>query len=333
MTDQDARSFRAAHSPVRPAGPRFLFVLLPGYGVTDVALATEALDAANRDGGDFRWRILTVTGAGVPSRSGLTLAVDGGVEPVFPNDTLLLCGGPQLVRQSSPALAPWLGKAVAHGAAVGAIGSGGSVLAEAGLLEDIPIATHWAMADPMRERLPRPQVTDAVFHFGPRRITCAGGVTTLDMMLALIAAAQGRNCAHAAAAALTCAHIRGPDAPQMLSTACRHARRSPALIAAIKVMEATLDDPLPAQAVAEKVGLSCRHLERLFSTHLGQTPKRFQDGLRLDHGRRLIQQTDLGVAEISVACGFRTQSHFARLYRRRFGVTPSADRGLAPVVA
>jgi len=42
--------------------------------------------------------------------------------------------------------------------------------------------------------------------------------------------------------------------------------------------------------------------------------------------RRLLQQTQMSLVEVSVACGFESASYFSRAYRTRFGVTPSGDR-------
>jgi AraC family carnitine catabolism transcriptional activator len=39
-----------------------------------------------------------------------------------------------------------------------------------------------------------------------------------------------------------------------------------------------------------------------------------------------VQQTDLPLTEIALACGFASLAVFSRTYRRRFGVAPSRDR-------
>lgn len=328
MTDQDTRSIRHAAHVAEQEKKRFLFVLLPDFAAADVALATEALSEANAGGSQFSWRVLTETGAPVASRSGLGMAVDGGLEPVSRHDTILLCGAPRLAAPASVTLLGWLRRAASHGGTIGAIGGASGVLAQAGLTGDAPVAAHWATASAMRECFPDTDVAETVFHLAPRRMTCAGGMATLDMMLALIAKADGSSRAHETAATLACAHLRASDSGQVVSTSCRHARRHPALLKAIAAMEASLDAPRPANDIARDVGVSCRQLERLFSTHLGQPPKRFHDGLRLDRGRQLMQQTDLSIAEISAACGFNSSRHFSKHYHRRFGVLPSVDRGV-----
>ena len=67
------------------------------------------------------------------------------------------------------------------------------------------------------------------------------------------------------------------------------------------------------------ISVTRRQLERLFSTHLHDTPARFYVGVRLDRARELLQQTDMGILAVGVACGFSSSSHFSRAYRARFG--------------
>jgi transcriptional regulator GlxA family with amidase domain len=43
----------------------------------------------------------------------------------------------------------------------------------------------------------------------------------------------------------------------------------------------------------------------------------------------MLRQTELSVAEIAIACGFVSLSHFAKAYRRQFSVSPRQDRQAA----
>jgi len=74
------------------------------------------------------------------------------------------------------------------------------------------------------------------------------------------------------------------------------------------------------------VSITRRQLERLFSATLNDTPTRFYQNLRLDRARELLQQTDMSITSVCVACGFESPSHFSRAYRARFGTSPRNDR-------
>jgi transcriptional regulator GlxA family with amidase domain len=100
----------------------------------------------------------------------------------------------------------------------------------------------------------------------------------------------------------------------------------PKLLKAIELLEAESEDAFNRDALADRVGLSGRQLERLFRKHIGTTPRMYHLRHRLQRARRLLRQTSLPVIEVALACGFTTASHFAKSYRDQFGVTPSSDR-------
>lgn len=95
---------------------------------------------------------------------------------------------------------------------------------------------------------------------------------------------------------------------------------------AVRILENRLESPPRACEVAAQVGVSTRQLERLLDRHLGTSPKRHAMELRFHKARNLIVQTEQSIAEITMASGFNTTSHFARVFRARFGVSPVAYR-------
>jgi len=85
---------------------------------------------------------------------------------------------------------------------------------------------------------------------------------------------------------------------------------------------------IPAGVYAETVTGVQHYTDRLFrfQRHLGTSPKRFIMETRLTRARNLLVQSDRSVTEVAVACGFRTSSTFAKVYRAQFGVSPIAQR-------
>ena len=91
-------------------------------------------------------------------------------------------------------------------------------------------------------------------------------------------------------------------------------------------MERNLEHLLPIGAVARRVDLSQRQLERLFKRHTGVTPVRYYLDVRLDRARGLVTQTELPITDVAIACGFTGGAQFARAYKTRFNIIPSRDR-------
>jgi AraC family transcriptional regulator len=66
----------------------------------------------------------------------------------------------------------------------------------------------------------------------------------------------------------------------------------------------------------------------MFKTSKGEPPHRYVQRLRVEKAKRLMGGTDMELAEIALACGFATQSHFSACFRKRTGFTPSAYRAV-----
>jgi AraC-like DNA-binding protein len=85
-------------------------------------------------------------------------------------------------------------------------------------------------------------------------------------------------------------------------------------------------DPLPLSEALRLAGMSKASFERQFPRYAGCTLTEFVNRVRLDHVRRLLLGGSEPVSAIAYAAGFNHLSHFNRLYRRTYGLTPSKDR-------
>ena len=79
-------------------------------------------------------------------------------------------------------------------------------------------------------------------------------------------------------------------------------------------------------ALGRAVGLSPSHLAECFSREVGQPPHAYLTELRLERARDLLRGSDLPITLIAQELGFGSSQHFARLFRRRMGRTPSDFR-------
>jgi AraC family transcriptional regulator of adaptative response / DNA-3-methyladenine glycosylase II len=95
---------------------------------------------------------------------------------------------------------------------------------------------------------------------------------------------------------------------------------------AIKILhrQDTLD--LNENQFANLLGISARHLRRIFLEEMGKTPKQLFFENRLNLARNLIIETRLPIAEISFAAGFRSVRRFNDSFKKRFKRKPSEIR-------
>jgi AraC family transcriptional regulator len=78
--------------------------------------------------------------------------------------------------------------------------------------------------------------------------------------------------------------------------------------------------------VAKEVGMSYYHFSRAFKQSMGYSPTNYIAERRVDRARKLLEETDLPIAEIALRAGFSNQSHFTTSFRKIAGVTPRAFR-------
>jgi len=159
-----------------------------------------------------------------------------------------------------------------------------------------------------------------------RVTTAAGMASTADVVLDTIVAPLGARFAQSVANVLLISGIRSSDALQPRSENDISALRQFKLEPVIAAMEQHLDEPLGTTRLAVISGLSVRQLERKFKSCLGQTPAAFYRSLRMRRARTMIEQSDLHVTEIAVACGFANFTSFSKNYAREYGISPSKRR-------
>lgn len=86
------------------------------------------------------------------------------------------------------------------------------------------------------------------------------------------------------------------------------------------------DTPFPWDALARRLGVSRRTLQRRSFGALGVGPSDVLTGMRLDRARELIPDASLTIGHIALACGFASQSHFSTAFKTEHGISPAAFR-------
>ena len=92
------------------------------------------------------------------------------------------------------------------------------------------------------------------------------------------------------------------------------------------IAEGALDDG-NVEALAKRLGVTSRHLRRLFTRHVGASPLAVAHTQRLHFAKRLIDQTALPMQAVSAAAGFGSVRRFNDTFRKTYGRTPRELRG------
>jgi AraC family transcriptional regulator len=95
---------------------------------------------------------------------------------------------------------------------------------------------------------------------------------------------------------------------------------------ALDYIQANLGSEIHLEDLARAVGLSPFHFAKLFKLSTGSTPHQYVLQRRLERATELLRSAELSLSEVALECGFADQSHFANVFRRFMGVTPSQFR-------
>jgi AraC family transcriptional regulator len=91
-------------------------------------------------------------------------------------------------------------------------------------------------------------------------------------------------------------------------------------------MRAALDEPFNLEHLAQQAELSVCHFSRSFKLATGLSPSRYFVQLRIEEAKRLLCETAHPVIDVALALGYRSPSHFAQVFRKLTGVSPTAYR-------
>ncbi len=308
---------------------QFVFLLTPMFSMMAFAAAIEPLRLANRVSRRtlYTWKLVSETGQPVECSNSTTVMVDSALDELPRDATIVVCTGFELDRAASRPVLTWLRREARRGVGLGAVCTGAFVLAKAGLLDGKRATIHWENHAAFTEEFPEVELSNLLYVEDDGIMTSAGGTSSADMMLHMIAREHGPDMGSLIADTLIHTPVRGDHDEQRLSVPARIGVRHPKLVQIIQTMEQSTEEPISPADLAKSVGMSTRQLERLFRRYLNRSPKRYYMELRLEKARNLLLQTDMSVINVALACGFTSPSHFSKCYRAHFNRTPYRERG------
>jgi AraC family carnitine catabolism transcriptional activator len=209
---------------------------------------------------------------------------------------------------------------------VGGVDTGAFALALAGVIGtgESPVVLHWEAVPAFQERFTSVPVLNQIYLVDDKRVHCAGGVATLDLILDLIASFRGEALANEVANALV--HTRRPSVTQQRSDGLLESDQSPLVGRLISLMEKNLDFPISLDDLADALGVSSRTLTRTCRRVLGESPMRLYLHIRLQAARSFLFYEESSIKDVANACGFSYPAVFSRAFKDKFGQTPREFR-------
>ncbi|MBR7197285.1 GlxA family transcriptional regulator [Pseudomonas sp. 14A] len=209
---------------------------------------------------------------------------------------------------------------------VAGICTGSFLLAQAGVLDNRRVTTHWAFAPALRRMHPSVNVEDdRIFIIDGPVWTSAGMTAGVDMALGMVEKDLGSEIARSVAHRLVM-HQRRSGGQSQHSELLSLSPKSDRIQSALDYARKHLNRPLSVEELAEVVHLSPRQFTRVFTAETGQSPAKAIESLRLEAARLLIEQSSHSLDVVARETGFRDRRHMREVFMRGFGVPPQAVR-------
>lgn len=282
-----------------------------------VAAMFEARDTV---GMATRVRLLTPGGGAVRLAGGRRLSADGGLDdaihglihvPDFDGEQDMIAGDTEMSR-----IVAWLGHQHRSGAVLTATGRGVFLLAEAGVLDQGPIALSPVLAPAFHRRYPgvridrrAPMVDRGMI------VTTRGLATELRMIAHLVERLMSPPMAGSFAEAAALERSEGDGLSD-----------DPLVAAAQVWLGEHYASGARIAALAEQLAVSQQTLIRRFRAKLGTTPRDYVQMLRIRSAQTQLRQTGRPIAQIATLVGYDDLKSFREAFRARTGMSASHYR-------
>lgn len=319
---------------------RIVVVVVPPIEELDLVGPMQVFNAANRLSGKKVYSPEIVT-----NKNELEVEGEGGMFSFLararlkdlkgPVDSVLLVCGVGTRLANDPALSEWLRKIAPLVRRLGSVCVGAFLLAEAGVLNGKRATSHWKFVKELAKRYPLVRVeSEPIWVRDGNTYTSAGISAGIDLALAWVEEDCGSALAHEIARELVL-FLRRPGGQQQLSVSLAKQSSEMKSIRELQVWIADhLEKNLSVQVLAQRVAMSVRNFERVFTRETGCTPARYVAQMRVEAARRQLEDTDKSIEQIARHCGFASADLMRRAFSRSIGTTPARYRGqFAPATA
>ncbi|WP_448217168.1 GlxA family transcriptional regulator [Endozoicomonas sp. 2B-B] len=243
-----------------------------------------------------------------------------------PGDLVIVPGlwrNPLPVVKQSRAMVKWLRYQHQQGATFCVAATGVTFMAETGLLNHQPAATHWYFLERLKRHYPKVDFKPHHLITRSGRIFCAGSVNSVaDLMVHLIKLSMGEQIAHKVEQQFS-HEIRRPMDQMLFAEDHTTAHNDEIIVRLQEWIRQHYCEAIEMENLVAASGLTRRTLHRRFKEATGFSPTAYIQRMRLTLASDLLKSTDLSIREAAYQAGYTDPDYFSRLFQKHFQLTPS----------
>ena len=290
----------------------------------------EPLRASNEisDTKSFEWKLFSENADKVEASANVAFETDGKIEEIEKLDALILLSPPNadFINSRSVGLIRRLER---HGCTIGAVSGGVFLLAKAKVRPNIRYSVHWCYAAAFTNQFPNNISSEQVIETDRNIMTASGAAAAFDLALLLIRSRLGSSVAAEVACWFQHPIMRNQDVKQVIPNLneLEGFEEMPELARkAISLVNQKINYPLQVNDIADEIGITSRHLSRIFKEATGESPRQYFRKLRVNAARQMILYTNEKIGEIALSVGFSSASILRSHYIDLFSLSPEEER-------
>lgn len=276
----------------------------------------------------FDVHLVTTTGKPFRCLSGIRLVPDGSIHDVQQTDLIVVSSILDIEKTLSVQrdAVDWIKDHHRQGAQIATICSGAFVLAETGLLDGKSATTHWGFARQFRKRYPQVELKVERLITDEGDLYCSGGYNAgVDLSLYLVEKFCGHEVALQSSKSMISELGRTSQAHFAVSQH-RKDHQDAHILPIQEWIEVNYHKHFNYDGLARQNGLSRRTLERRFKNATGETPLAYQQGIRVEVAKRLLERERYSFDEITYRVGYEDSSTFRKIFSKHTGLGPKEYR-------
>ena len=275
----------------------------------------------------FNLLVCTETPGSLRTTAGFTIAVEHGLNLLAKAQTVIVPSWRDPMARPSEALLKALRNAHKRGARIVGLCLGSFVLAEAGLLDGRPAATHWALAPAFTARYPQVHLqADVLYVDDGDVLTSAGTAAGIDCCLHLLRRDFGAEVANRVARRMVVAPQRQGGQAQYVDKPLPVTDSGHRLSGILAWVQNHLEQPHSLDTLASRALMSRRTFTRHFRQLTGTTVVQWLTSQRLALAQRQLEATDRSMEQVALDAGFGSAVSLRQHFAATLGTSPSTYR-------